>query len=1204
LLLLHQSRQLDINNDLQLKRDNTAWPVELFLILHPDHATTLLKRLAMLKAGKSFIVWQTASRTSILDLDQRDDVTLLLLAISTDTQYIRETADVLLRQCQLEAGKSRDQHDRLFWAQRALAAAIASGDGTKYLDSLRWARRFTRDPLTVKTLYDSSVIGSDEAKDLICGIPTHLRNETCEDVLKSTRLGDRIALFMVETACMAITEPSFQYYHWTDVRDIFSKAVERRLERATQVQRTFNLSDDAVFEGLWQGTMETLLDIERLSNKKDNQSLEWSRTEGPFGHTSIDLGDVVEPSTATIKFLDTYMRARDSLWAELRRQGCPAVVTIPPSFPRGLPIQSLFPLRENRHKSWLFQVPCLLSRAKEIVFCTSAVHQAVPSSKEIRTAIGGYIDNYQAALTVYAHSEPEGPKRDANIDRAWNHATGTLSHGRLNIWEAHQFWHDKFENVDLHPVLKTEVYQNPSLPSLDDPVIPTEWNPDPAHKVDTEDDSTEVMTVLDCLLSQDIYPYRLQLDAFVANNCQLRAPHNSHKFWTRQISGVTSPVMPPASRSAIVAAALLFVSESIAGNANVLNKPFPTSSDARYPALFLDNDFLERSDLNVQSACKALLSYISEVPSEPLRRIVESFEIALADPKWQPKLNEMYALFNLTADSHMPWKFVDLHLRLILDRPDDSSWHRQLLTPRLLDNLAASQAERVISDIGRGISERLENNKSVKVTTLKQLATMIAGSHHVNQTVSLQFLIGLLSKCRHIDVQAVIVQGLIDIFKTSGDKVKSAIVGSLKDIAIDLAASIDIHRVISEDEWTRAEAESKAPEPSTDESPIATAFLNLSISADLPAADRRLIVHEVLWPMIRRSRANMIRWLHIFHVQYGIVLPDALVNAAINRRLMERLMNDKTLLITKDFLNEYATFVHHQYDHSRELRAVQRKLQNINATSPSKGYNFWASIWDSIGSTWNLANPIIPKLLVTSWSSLSDDEISRDQVQGIVFATVERLIMSNEPETSNITRYLRPLRPDFGRNSDAAHLWKLYARPTLQQVVSKIVALRTPAWQRNPVRQPAFLPDCLELELWLLDYPERRSHSGSTPETQAFALQLSAVIDEITTRAQLYHDRFCLVQSTVTQLINSDYVRLHTAFELSSQVGWKDDTYTLADVLRVDFARSLIEPARSSLNNAEKADVHEMVSIWEKCSNEAIRTIAHAAENPSWSRFD
>jgi hypothetical protein len=1024
--------------------------------------------------------------------------------------------------------------------------------------------------------------------------------------MKSIELGNQLALFLVETAFMAVTEPSFQSWDWNDVRDVYSNAVQRRLQRAAKLQRTFKLSDKALFEGLWQGTMETLLAIERLSNEEENESLNWASTQGPFGHSRVLLDDTAGASSATIKFLDEYMRARGSLWAELRRQNQPAVLTIPLPFPRGLRIQSLFPLYENRHKSWLLQTPYLLSRATDIVFCPSSVHQAVPSSKEIRNAIGGYIDSYETALMVYVYSQPKGPGREAHIARAWSHATSILSHGHLNIWEAREFWHIKFDSLDLYPVLGAEEYRNPRFPPSDDPTVPTEWNPDPAHEADEEGNPTAVaMTVLDCLLSQEFrYIYSLRDSKFVVNNLQLQAPHGSHRFWTRRVPGITSPTMPPASRTAIIAAALLYVTESISGHANVLSRPFPTSRDARYPALFLDNDFLDRSDLSVESACEALLSYISEVPSELLRHIAESFETALDDPKFKSKLSKMYALFNLTADSHMPWKFVGLHLRLILDRPDDSSWHRQLLAPRLLDNLPATQAEQVISDIERSILERLGNDKNVKITTLKQFAMMIARSRHVNHTTSLQVLVGLLSKCSHIDVQAVIVQGLIVIFKTSGEEVKSAIVKSLKNIAVELAASIDSHRVIREEEWTKAELEVKAPEPCTDESPIATALLDLALSEDLSAADQQTIVHEVLWPMIRKVRSNKIRWLRIFHAQHGIELPETMVNATIDRKLVERLIDDHLQFITKDVLDDYAAFVFTRHDNFRELQAMHDKLLHANAIDRSKGFTFWRSIWVSGYSAWYLADPIIPRLLVTSWRALPDNGVTRDQVQGIISATIDRLIMTSQPQTSNLIKYLQPFKFNCDRSVADGKLWQQYAPSILRGVISKVAALRTPAWQRNPARQPAFLPDCLELELWLLDYPEGKPHSGSTGQTQAFVMQLSAIIERMTTDGQPYHDRFCLTQRTIGQLIASDYVRLHTAFALSSTVGWKGHVYTLADVLLVDLARTLLESARSSLSKAERADIRDLILMWRECSNEAIRTIAHSANIPVYSLFD
>ncbi|KAF1823805.1 uncharacterized protein K489DRAFT_379804 [Dissoconium aciculare CBS 342.82] len=1191
LLLLHlPAFKIDVNDDLQVKRCETPWPKELFFTLEPEHATRLLERVAKLRADKAFLAWNfSRGKKSILDLDQRNDLTFIFTAISTDKEWVETTASELVRQCQMESQKSRDQPERAFWAQRALAAAVASGSGTKYIETLIWARRFTRDPLTVKTLYDRSVILTDECLDLVCGIPKEVSSKTIEEIVSTLELGDQIATTLVETACLAVPEPSFQHWDWNNVRDSFPKAVERRLHRVTKLQRALGLSDETAFERLLSGTVETLLKFERLSHTEENKKLNWTKPGGPFFYINSRLDGSLEPSPALTKFVDTYVRARDELWADIRRQTHPAVLTIPPPFPRGLPLQVLFPLHDN---TWSFQAPYLLSRATDIVFCNALAHKEVPSSKEIRAAIGGHIDSFEAALMVFGRCYPKGQEREANVQRAWKYVTGTLSRGILESWDAQKFWYDMFSGLHISPVLEDQEYRTPTFPLVDEPDVPTEWNPDPTGTVEVEDEPKAAVTVLDCLLAQNTWPSHHLDEDFGVRPSQLRAPHEVYTFWTTSVPGITNPKMPPASKTAIIAAALLFLSESIVASAKVLNKPFPTSSDARFPALFLDNDFLEHSNPQIQSAYRALLLHISEVPTEPLRAIVESFETALADPKARSKLSEMYLLFNLTADSHMPWKFVDLHLRLILDRPDDSSWHRQLLTPRLLDRLPAAQAEQVITDIGRGIEERLGEKGSVKITTLKQFSIMIASSRHVNHTVSVQTLLTLLAKCSHVDVQAVIVQGLIAIFKTSAETVKSDIVTSLKGDAVELAASIDVHKIIREEDWVKAEAEGIAPEPSSDESPIATAFLDLARSTDLSEAERSWITTELLLPTIQKSRSNMIRWMYIFHAQRNVTLPDALVDAAIDHELMVKLLNKDLRIMTKDLLDDYFAFTHARHDHAELLRKTRDELRSVNQSGPSNAFKFWQTIWGEPGRH-DLSDPLLPRLLMTRWPTLSDQGIARDQVQRIVLETIEKLIMYNQPQTSLITRYLSPFRFDPRRDKDTTPLWQVYARPILQRVISRVAELRTPVWQRNPIRKPKFLPDCLTFELWLLKYP------GLGDPIDDLVSQLFTVTDRIVNDCQPYYGRFELMRRTVESSILSNNVSLHTALAISSRIDWKGATFRLADVLLIDLARSLQQTGRRSMNDVEKGDVAEMISLWEECNNEAIRGIAYQARCPS-----
>ncbi|KAJ0156130.1 hypothetical protein CTA2_12806 [Colletotrichum tanaceti] len=192
---------------------------------------------------------------------------------------------------------------------------------------------------------------------------------------------------------------------------------------------------------------------------------------------------------------------------------------------------------------------------------------------------------------------------------------------------------------------------------------------------------------------------------------------------------------------AILASVLLTVNTMEGSDNSILKRPFPSESDdTRYPALYLDQEFLEPFERDCSWLRDSRISRIVRSgPPELLAQVVKSvLRRVEADAKNEPEggfppIPQPLAmtLMKLPLHSDRPSLASPLVRDIVLNRPGDSAWHRELLHKGFFNTLRPADAKSLLGMISDGVQEKLLLDQQsarplIKVTTVKMLAKLLS----------------------------------------------------------------------------------------------------------------------------------------------------------------------------------------------------------------------------------------------------------------------------------------------------------------------------------------------------------------------------------------------------------------------------------------------------------------------------------------------
>ncbi|GAB1736035.1 hypothetical protein NU219Hw_g6089t1 [Hortaea werneckii] len=1191
---------LDIEDDNQLKASDFLWPYKLFLVLPKTSARRLLERLTRLRLEEDLIEPRLLKDYTVsVKCDGAYKAAEILLYLSQgDSDHVQHARDAV-RDSQVKSERSGDQSYRARWAVRSFLRAFASGISTLVADVMTWARRLNRDSLTVKELYDLNVL--DEGVSLLSGmpLPSNSSLEAFEAIEDRVKEGNEILLMLFETACMCTREPAFDPEDWESLPTLAMRVVQMRLDRVDALQHRSQVSDAVLYDSVWADTIQTVLAIERMCHQQQGKKLGLNWVGGQLQDYDSSL-QLTSESRSSHRFIDDLARQRDELWQSFRKASSPAVVTLPYPLPRGLPLQWLLPGSMLKLRTGC-NLPYLETRAASIVFMPPDAAQK--SIEGIEDTAGIFVEDWKAALQIYVATAAQG-QREARIKGAWEHALHHLTPAPFSTTQAILFWKEIFSQVGLES--KFVARPLPQLPDFDDALRSQEWDPASTIGLNSTRKRGVEPTILTFMLSMDcIQPTtRPNEDDELTNSVEAPRP----SFW-QYLQPITRP--HPTGREAMIAAALLLTGSFSGTSSHLTTAPFPSARDVRFPAAYLDENFLETSN-DITAAIDYLKKNSGDVPLRPVEETLKNIFSTARERTEEDDISNQMRLLKLLARGDRPASAIKLVMTVVLEHPNDSSWHWQLLTNSFLNGLGSREATDLVKTLAESVRQRMMAQKdnpealparssgdsrspAVKVTTIKLVASLLAGRGFVDDTVAVRSLISLLSCAQHIDVRAALIRSLLEILaRTQDGAAKEEIVSSLESYAIPIIAAFDERFPSAGSE--RLVSSNSLPEidnPSDPDhlGPSTEAIMNFctgdSLSYKASEADRRHLLEKVLLPGMQLSAVRHREWSLAFAQRLGCdLIPDEYAIMPVKPELLVIPLFRCGKWMPAATLDAYADLMAMRLAPSSHLDAITQKVLDDLELRQSNAGQHWLSIWRKSSECVPHRGRYLEALLNHDLEPTSSQFVSHDQVQGQVLRIFDLALRQGDPSFPGWGRGQLGIRK--GMTPEDKREWDSKVRPVVEEMINRVESMRTEEWQRDPNRTPKVLPRTFPLRLWLLNYPV----TSSERETQIFAGEIIDLLRIIANDHRPYKQAFEDVKDAILKLDDRNVA--HVTVVLGSLADFKDIHHPLADHLRVALAADLLRHW-STVNLKDVnliQEIRQMVQAWLCSCDEDIRMCA------------
>ncbi|KAM0706505.1 hypothetical protein Q7P35_005832 [Cladosporium inversicolor] len=1204
--LVLAQHNVDIDNTDQLQRFRYPVTWSLLVALPKSEACDLVDRIASIKGGHGG--W-LSTKDRLPDLAPVGiDWDLLRCHLIDDDGIRLDDSRLKTAKCQRSAEKERDNEKRISWAIAAGHLAVEGGSLDLLSDFFLWARRFNRDPLVSQLYGANGLLRNAETLSLLSGIPERPAAASERDlIINNVRKGNEIALLLLETAVMCQNEPSFYATHWSVVQHLFADILQVRLKRIRRLRFQHSLSEAETNELVWEPMLQAIIRAERLGIDDRNQGLQFHDIYGPL-FVWRDA-DALNPDPSALWFLNELAVRRDALWQEHRCKVHPGVMTLEAPWPRGLPVQALLSTHING-RTTAKELPYVMERAKSVIFMPrDDALRAIPEDEEDRAAIGGFVDNYRVALQLYISGCDRQEQRRRST-AAWEHAKIQLSEPRLSLQEATMYWQEVFNDAEAPlPEFTVDLRPPPILPEVDVQGEKSEWNPDSGPHLAIKDREL-ALTCLDCFTAPDFATDYFKgftvHDAFIVRR-QSISRSQVPDFWdlARSRSGV-----PFDARDGFIAAALLLVDALLQADSKIFSE-----SDKRFPAVFLDSDFVEYQ----RSFDSFPPELLNDTPPATLEQLTAALIAKLStSPNPPPTLVKWaFTTLKLLARSDDPSLAMPHIAHVVVNLPDHSSWHRVMLHPGVLKRLSTQQSKTLVSTLAESINQKSRERKAanaavqsttaepdsaekptsigcVKVTTVKLLAQLMRHAEYIGEGFTVEVLVKMFTEATHIDIRAAIVDSLLSIVEsTTTPSIEEDIMTTLETQVVPFAAELSESSPMTEQRWLECEEKGVPPACEVQKAARGALFDFVERSKwKRDEAKTRELVRRLLVPLIEISTENGQRWLNIvLRANNAMKLYPIIPRAFSCYDLLKHLLRKYPAHMPAPYYDDFHALLIFFATAPKEYQDLYGHIHAMDP--PHVGHaSYLRTLKNDSPQTYD---PSTADLLKTAIFATAEDAAAHNLLTPSQLQVHERQMIdirlaqfdqNSERWDVLVSTYDPPLR----MKESIQLAWYNYCRPLVEYMVERIDATRTPAWQQTPQRQPARLPDPYQLRLSLLTYPSRPWHTDAEQglRRDKFVAELHELIERLAGSGRPYHAHFELVVAAAKKCYEKDWAFI--AWRLGAlQEERTGRDLTLAELLRVELADRLLQGAKQPVSEEVIAGVKEMLAGWRACLDESVR---------------
>ncbi|KAJ4396038.1 hypothetical protein N0V93_000254 [Gnomoniopsis smithogilvyi] len=578
-----------------------------------------------------------------------------------------------------------------------------------------------------------------------------------------------------------------------------------------------------------------------------------------------------------------------------------------------------------------------------------------------------------------------------------------------------------------------------------------------------------------------------------------------------------------------------------------------------------------------------------------------------------------YEALACLARSSTPNLASDLVVQTIMDRPDASSWHRKLLSTRLLKRLRAEEAHDTLISLAKAIGDRLEEqsyvrigetepavhappSSLVKVTTVKYLAQLLNNAEFIPNETAVEVLVELLKNAHHRDIRLAVVESLLGLLDRLCTEAKAewaatpaveTIMAALETI-VPVIGSINESRPPRDEDWAEAKATDVLPEITESQlPPLMDVLLSAPVSTRYHGLKvmKTTFVERLLLPILRQSQLEHGRWIRLFLAKYRAPFTQNDVPVTpVDESAWNRALASYYPLIAPAVLADFDAYAVHKIIPDARVEQFSAALGADVELRKRGEVQHWIRIFgcrdESFAQTGTMT---LLGVLQTKY-----DENPSGEYESVIDIILQHanIFLDHYEELSKIWEgFMKRLAPDWVGVWDAEkyRVWRDTRGRIVRQISDEVR-------KRQAQKTHQILPSRTKLELWLLPFPALHGQNDSPDFVARLEDVVLELLDSSGSRILDWSDIANDVR-TVSGLLEVDELKSKVACAFGKLTDDKDmaarkgnvrvQTRRVLDLIKMEVAMQLFDDCRDV--ELIRSAGTEKLKEWRACGIDGIQ---------------
>lgn len=575
------------------------------------------------------------------------------------------------------------------------------------------------------------------------------------------------------------------------------------------------------------------------------------------------------------------------------------------------------------------------------------------------------------------------------------------------------------------------------------------------------------------------------------------------------------------------------------------------------------------------------------------------------------------------ARSNKPALASSLIVQTIMDRPDASSWHRELLTIGFLKRLSSKDAHEILSNLATAVGEKLEEQSYVKVgepepqnhvlrksivkvTTVKYLAKLLHNAEFISKDSAVEVLVELFKNAQHRDIRLAALDSLLGSLDSLCTEAQDdwtehptiqKIIHALETV-VPVAGSINEQKIPRKEDWFEAETAGVLPEicdvPQNGLPPLMKAILTAVNGYRYPGLRKlqSVLMERIILPIFRQSQVEHGRWLALFLSKYkAAVHPYHVPLTPVAPRTWAIALTSHYPLVYSSLLKDFEKYALHHIKPAPEMRLFNATLRADLELRKSLEVQHWLWVFDrSLDQFSQSETSTLLQILGARLGHQAPLSANYIPVMDIVVQHAKLYLDDYEDYVNLWEDFMMALAPTAQIMQDATKhaRWRETYGTVLWQITNEVKT-------RRKQRKWSILPSPTRQQLWLLPFPVADSKHE---DYQTFVRQLDNLLVTLfeDDESQFFRLPDIVTDiSTMSKLLGSDHEKCKIAGELGKLCDTEGSQVEAArlgarqasNLVKVEVAMSLFDSCRDP--KMIKDIVRQRLVEWRNCESGVIR---------------